>query len=292
MQLVNTLRFPSLTSVPSLGDMLVNAGLTASGVVVSVDAPLFALEMSSAVSFAVGDVVTNQTAAVAVGTVLDVYTQEVMNYQDTFISQYANSPTMIALAGRMISAIDPYQLINDFYNDVWNIDTAIGYGLDVWGRIVGVSRVLQVPGTNNLTYFGFDEALPNVHSFGHGPFYSGPPASAGYVLTDDAYRFLILVKAAANISGSSYTDMNRLLMMLFPNRGVACVQSNGNMHMWLVINFTLQPFEIAILRDSGVFPTPTGVGMDIMLRSNTLGFAEAGSGSSTFGFGSFFGGFV
>ena len=66
------------------------------------------------------------------------------------------------------------------------------------------------------------------------------------------------------------------------------------MHMWLGFDFTLQPFEVAVLRDSGVFPVPTGVGMDIMQYSNTLGFAEAGVGAnhSTFGFGSFFGGFT
>jgi len=28
--------------------------------------------------------------------------------------------------------------------EIWNIQTARGVGLDIWGRIVGVTRVLQV----------------------------------------------------------------------------------------------------------------------------------------------------
>ncbi len=71
---------------------------------------------------------------------------------DTILSQYANSPTITQMLANIQQYLDPTGNIDDFYDDVWNIQTAQGYGLDVWGRIVGVNRILQV---SNTAYFGF-----------------------------------------------------------------------------------------------------------------------------------------
>lgn len=63
---------------------------------------------------------------------------------------------MVALIESMNEWIDPAADFQSFYDYVWNVDTAQGFGLDDWGKIVGVSRYLQVPETD---YFGFAEAL-------------------------------------------------------------------------------------------------------------------------------------
>ena len=65
----------------------------------------------------------------------------------TVISQYANSPVLLALLRRLNTALDQAANIEQFYTLVWDLRTAVGYGLDVWGRIVGVNRVLRVPTT-------------------------------------------------------------------------------------------------------------------------------------------------
>ncbi len=44
-----------------------------------------------------------------------------------------------------IVLIDPTADLNAFYDLVWNVATAQGWGLDVWGRIVGVTRNLNIP---------------------------------------------------------------------------------------------------------------------------------------------------
>ena len=101
------------------------------------------------------------------------------NVEQTIISQYGNSATITALIYNMNDAIDPAADLDNFYSFVWNVETAVGFGLDIWGRIVNVSRYLQIPETAN--YFGFNEAGASAYPFNEYPFYSGiPPVTNTY----------------------------------------------------------------------------------------------------------------
>lgn len=93
------------------------------------------------------------------------------NIQQTILSQYSSSPTIGSLIEGWNQALDPSTLIDAWYADVWDLDTAQGYGLDVWGRIVGVSRVLKVTSSK---YFGFSEANDlTEEGFNSAPFFAG-----------------------------------------------------------------------------------------------------------------------
>src|SRR6266566_2744681 len=137
------------------------------------------------------------------------------DFDKTVISQYSNSLIITQLITNLNQYIDPSANLDQFYNLIWNIDTAQGYGLDVWGRIVGVNRVLQIAAGS---FFGFQEANDRT-GFNQSPFYAGQPTTTSFSLTDQAYRKLIFAKAAANITDSSIPAINQLLMNLFPNRG-------------------------------------------------------------------------
>ncbi len=216
-------------------------------------------------------------------------------WQDTVLSQYANSPRLMTLIANFADYRDQTRNFGAFYDNIWNIDTAVGAGLDVWGRIVNISRVLTVDAGE---YFGFQEALPDSSGFGQQPFYSGPPSTTNYLLSDDAYRQLILAKAAFNICDGSIPAINRLLMQLFPDRGNAYVQEglglderyfgfaeagtvtstgfdqepfySGQaftvMSMRYIFDFALSPVERAIVNQSGVLPTPCGVTAQIVIN--------------------------
>ena len=187
------------------------------------------------------------------------------DWRQTVISQYANSTILTGLIERFADAADQTANIESFFDLIMNLDTAQGYGLDVWGRIVGVERVLQIA---NVAYFGFAEALPGSLPFGDarfqgwtahfgfaeatdaspfnqapfgahkqfagvdpqaggGPFFNGEPLTSNYRLSDDTYRTLIIAKAAANITNGSYQAVNQILMaILFPNRG-NCFVADG-----------------------------------------------------------------
>lgn len=177
-----------------------------------------------------------------------------MRYTPSIISQYANSPIITALLDSIESAIVPD--FDAFYDDVWNVLTATGYGLDVWGRIVGVARVLHIPVAGD--YLGFTEAT-DADTFGHGVFYSGATATNSFNLSDDAYRGLILAKAALNITNSSASSINAILMALFSSYGNCYVRDNGGMSMTYVFGSTLNSVDNAIVTQSGVLPKPAGV---------------------------------
>jgi hypothetical protein len=210
-------------------------------------------------------------------------------FEKTVISQYSNSTMLTGILNNLDQYIDPSANLEAFYRLIWDIDTAEGYGLDVWGRIVGINRILQVAAGS---YFGFGEALDRT-GFNQSPFYAGQPTTSNYSLSDEAFRRLIFAKAAQNITDSSIPSINQILLNLFPNRGNTYVidgpnqsfgdwfgfaeagdRSNfsgggafidqfqttipGVMTLTYVFDFTLNPVDIGIV-SSGVLPKPTGV---------------------------------
>ena len=75
------------------------------------------------------------------------------NVESTVGSQYANSPQIDALIAFMVEWIDPTVNLQQFYTLVWNISTAVGFGLDIWiapylsmgGRVVYRGMALGEP---------------------------------------------------------------------------------------------------------------------------------------------------
>lgn len=213
------------------------------------------------------------------------------DYWTTIISQYANSPRLMTLIDNFNSYIDQTANLDMFFDNVQNIATAQGYGLDCWGRIVGVVRNLNVQVTG---WFGFAEATPGSETFGQGAFYSGAPLTSTYALSDDAFRTLIFAKALANISDGSIPSINKILMSLFPGRGNCYVtdgvyagsffgfaeaqneqpfnqapfysgQTIRTMAIQYVFTFALSPVELAIVQQSGVLPKPCGVAASTLI---------------------------
>lgn len=208
----------------------------------------------------------------------------------TVISQYANSPRILALIEAFAAAVDPTRLVDAFYTSIWDIDTASGYGLDVWGRIVNVSRGLYIPGGTTGELFGFEEeGIYNVYGFGLAPFNSHNHLTPNYELSDAIYRNLILVKAFSNISARNIQAINAALLMMFPGEGNVYMSDLGGMQANVVFGFYPTPLQLAILLQSGAFPWPSGVQVGYQTRNlgTTLGFEEQGAFVGTFANGSF-----
>jgi len=174
----------------------------------------------------------------------------------TVLSQYANSPIITTLVDCFAQWLDPASRFDDFYELLWNIDTAQGFGLDVWGRILGVNRVLQVP---LGAYLGF-ESDAQAQPFGFGIFYSGSRATNNVALTDQAYRTLLLAKAALNITNASIPATNAILLSVF---GDGYVRDNLDMTLTYAFSETLTPLQTAIVYQSGVLPKPCGVAFTV-----------------------------
>lgn len=176
---------------------------------------------------------------------------------DTIISQYANSDILTQLITNINDYIDQTKNIDAFYQYIWNVDTAEGLGLDIWGRIVGVNRVVYIASDDK--YLGFKDALPSSVPFGSGTFYPDNASSQAYPLADIDYRKLIFAKALYNITDGSTKAINQILLNLFPGRGNCYVAETGLMQIEYTFEFPLNPIDFAIVNSSGVLPKPTGV---------------------------------
>lgn len=200
------------------------------------------------------------------------------------MKQYAASPVIQRLVVDRNSYF-PTDWHDQFYDVVWNVDTAEGFGLDIWGRIVVINRDVRVPAED---YFGFSAEPQTWSAFSEDSFYGGPTSTDIYRLEDNAYRVLILAKALANITKTNAPALNGALQNLFSGRGRAWVNDLGDMTMRFVFEFELAPWEFAVLTSGGVLPRPAGVGVKLaQVPLETFGFAEAGDESQPFNQGTY-----
>ena len=213
-----------------------------------------------------------------------------IDVEQTILAQYANSPILLQLINNMNSYIDPTANLNNFYNQVQNVLTAQGYGLDVWGRIVGVSRTVPIPAGNNRFFFRESGVGTPFGPGGSGPLADGSTGTTLYRLGDTAFRTLVLTKALANISVASCPAINQMLQNLFGVGSAFCSDLGG---MQMQITFTnLSLLDFYILINSKVLPRPCGVMAYLYngyVPGKTFMFRESGVGTP-FGYGVFFSG--
>lgn len=181
-----------------------------------------------------------------------------IDIRETLLSQYANSPIICSIIEAMNDAIDPRFTINEFYNTVFNLSTASGWGLDVWGRIVGINRNVQMTDPDS-NYFGFktNPVTNDFKPFNQAPFSGAGSKFSSYSLPDDLYRQLIIVKAASNILYATAPNINKFLKMIL-NAG-AYYKITGHMTASYIFEFELSKFQRLIVYTLKLLPEPCGV---------------------------------
>jgi len=178
-------------------------------------------------------------------------------------SQYSASPKIIALAAWFQQHINPEVDIELFYNKIFNVYTAEGAGLDNWGSILQVSRLIK-------------DADTDVH----------------ISLDDDHYRLLLLYKAMANISASTADVQNSLLKMLI-NTGIggfpraAYVLEVGTMVIRWVFEEGLTPLQTAVFKAAGTLARGAGVGWELYAMNPDMIFGFDGAEWKPFNQGPF-----
>lgn len=202
--------------------------------------------------------------------------------KSTIMSQYANSPTLLRLIEDIGDRIDPTADIEQFYNIVMNLPTAQGFGLDIWGRIVGISRSVNFADPQG-EYFGFADGF---YPFNQRPFFS--PGQTSYEIPDKDYRKLIFLKASANIVSATAPNINRLMKAAFDGKKCYFLIT-GHMKARYVFRFPLTQFERYIVYNTDILPRPCGVQVDILdeIPPETFGFN--GTGFQPFNQGTFYG---
>ncbi|OUO94814.1 DUF2612 domain-containing protein [Cloacibacillus sp. An23] len=205
---------------------------------------------------------------------------------ETIQSQYGASPHLRGIIEAAAKRIDPNSDINTFYEKIFNLDTAEGIGLDIWGQIVAVPRRMLVPSGE---YFGFDGS--QLNPFNQAPFYNSATLGEFYELADEAYRKLIYYKAMANISEDTAEAQNRLLSLLFgdvvTSIGLEGIVPNGIMKIRVIFYFYLSSYEIEIFKNYGLLNRGAGVGWEYYQIDPDRTFGFDGSGLQPFNQGTF-----
>lgn len=188
-----------------------------------------------------------------------------MSWEDTILTQYSASTKLLSIIDTFNQAVSIDEFTDEFITRVWDLTTNESYGLDVWGKIVGVSRYITAPIESDS--FGFSEADNGAPDyplpFNDAPFFAGVQETTSVRLSDDAYRTLILCKAFSNISIATIPEINKFLRMLFDGRGKAYCVNYRDMAIGITLEFSLAPFEEAILSNYEVVPIPSGVKLSI-----------------------------
>lgn len=177
------------------------------------------------------------------------------------LHQYANSPKLLAIINKLADILSTATDNKNFYNKVFNIKTAVGFGLDYWGGILGTPRSFTLT---------LDDDTRQV------------------TLDDDTYRLILLLKCAKNISNGACPDIKKSINAVFGELGNIYVNETEPMHLRYSFSFLLDDTLLAIMEQLSVFPKPVGVGAEIyeLPEYNIFGFN--GQGLSNFNNGTFF----
>ena len=206
-----------------------------------------------------------------------------MNIVDTLLSQYANSPIIVGLLEGLEECLNPSATIGAFYDDILNVLTAKGYGLDVWGRIVGIGRNVPSSIGSDRT-FGFNKDS-GFTPFNDAPFSGSGSGFTSYALPDSLYRQLIMIKAYANILYATAPNINKFLFYIFKKR--AYYRLTGDMQAEYVFEFTPTAFERLIIFSLNILPIPCGISVQYTIQSTSGTFGFNGSNLQAFNNGTF-----
>lgn len=208
-----------------------------------------------------------------------------LDYKRTVIAQYSNSPVLMNFIYYFSGAMQTCVFFNEFYEKIWDLDTATGMGLDIWGQIVGVNRTVKTFtgffwGFNEETLFlarpyhditGFNDRLNENADRREvlGMFRDFQELEGEVTFENDSFRKLILAKAHANISDYTVSDLNRILMFLFAGQGHEIyVRDNFDMSMTIVFNWLPNSDEVAIIKNAGLLFRPAGVQLKVDIHLN------------------------
>lgn len=65
-----------------------------------------------------------------------------MSWQDTILKQYSASERILNIISTFDQAVSLDDFTDSFIKDVWDLTSNGRFGLDIWGKIVNISRYI------------------------------------------------------------------------------------------------------------------------------------------------------
>ena len=150
-------------------------------------------------------------------------------------SQYAGSPRLKAMTVTCWSLLNPEDAIRLMYEHMIDPWTADGAGLDVWGRIVAISRRIYVSGES-------------------------------VILDDETYRMYMFVKALFNLTNSTLQSINYICSLLIES-GVKVLHTD-TMVLTILVTEIVNPQALQAFIN--LHWSPTGVGVKLYYATGKI----------------------
>lgn len=145
----------------------------------------------------------------------------------------------------------------DWYRDVFSIDTANEFGLHIWGRILDVPLGIATPADKGGIDWGFG---PNHENFEHGNFSSNVDVFS--FLTLEQKRLIIKLRYIQLTTRPSVVAINEAMKEVFADRGdVYVIDSMDMSYVTFMLDFAPDLDIKVILDNYDLLPRPATVGV-------------------------------
>lgn len=194
-----------------------------------------------------------------------------INITQVLTWQYNDATRLQSLIEKHQVWIDRYhnQFWTDWYDDVFNLETANDFGLSVWAIILGVSFGVELSdGTKNI--FGFSPYGDNFFASNF-----SAVASGAVQLTTEQKRTVLKLRYYQMTSRATIPEINAAVRAIF---GSAWVLDPGDMSfVYIVMGGTPTSEQQFIIDNFDVIPRPSGVGIAYRYNiESAFGFAPYG----------------
>ena len=180
-----------------------------------------------------------------------------VNLLQSLLWQYQNAPNLFSLVNQKQTWYNENQTSfwNDWFQDVFNLQTANQFGLSVWSVILG-QPIFVNNGPNNYVQTPWGLGVNNVN-FGNGNF--GSATGISYYFPTEIARIVLQLRYFQLTSSGTVPETNRMLKWVFEGYGQAWLIDNHNMTQTYKFNFPLPSDLILAFQDFDILPRPAGV---------------------------------
>ena len=170
---------------------------------------------------------------------------------------------------------------NNWYNNVFNLQTANDFGLSVWSIILQLPIQLNPPPVDGQLVWGFGSFRKN---FENGNFNSDGGSTG---LTTSEKRLVLKLRYYQLVANAAIPNTNRFLNFAFKDFGPCYVLDDFNMQITVVFGFEINSKLLEFIKKYDLIPRASGVGIKYKYRDQLVwGF---GGFRKNFGNGNFVG---
>ena len=168
----------------------------------------------------------------------------ISEYRRLLTSEYKNSPRLKEWLLWLLNDGTDYSTFIQVFVSAFDLDVAVGQQLDIIGRYVGVSRLLNFQ----------------------------PSGGESPLLDDDTYRFLIKATVVKNTWKGNVEDLYAAWRILFPEVPLFQVQDLQDMTFNVVVGGDFSSLKTELIAQGYIVPKPEGVRIRLMTITPLAGY--------------------